>query len=792
MNPNRLKTRSDCKDQIRMRHLIRSIPLFIIAPLFILLVLAPCVDADTHAWAETAAAEPARVLMLHSYHHGFSRSDSLQAGIEKAFEESPVPATLAVEYLDADRYPGDRLFGCLSELFKTKYTRRRLPDLIISFDGNALAFLLEYRDDLFPGTPVVFCGLNADNYDPSMIADRTGYTGVVERFDPGATIDLILRLQPKVKQIVFIHDRTASGLAKRRTIESLASRYEDRVEFAYPFSSPSLSYPNAGSDAGPDSGLGDGSDNGGGVSEQELFAFLQNLESRSAVFFLGFFQDRFGKVFSKEDILPRISEASPVPVYSYAQAYLGLGILGGKLRSDEEHGRSAAAKALRLIQGAPVEAVPVSVDSADRFMFDDRQLKRFSISESRLPEGSVIVFQPASLLEQHRTAALWSLLGIASLTGVTLLLLLNTIQRRRVERELAVSEEKFHKAFHSCPVTMSITTLGKGVFLDVNSKFLELTEYAREEIIGREASELGFWTEEQRADLIRNLKKKGYVHDLEVDLRTKLGKIVPLLWYGDVASIQNQACLIATGYDLTERKQAEKQIKASLREKEMLLREIHHRVKNNLMNISTLIQLESGKTTDSKFLNMLRDLRIRITAMTMVHESLYRSDDLTKVDFGAYSKRLVGSIRESYSHFPAKIRTKVDSVHLPVEKALLCGRIVVELVTNAYKHAFPANFSRSASPRESEDDSFAPAKNMVGDASPEIEVEMREQNNSYSLIVRDNGVGLPPDSGGKPSNSLGLELVKNWTRDQLRGEMTVSEGPGAVFTISFTVPDETG
>ncbi|MFW6332401.1 MAG: response regulator [Thermodesulfobacteriota bacterium] len=301
------------------------------------LLLGGAVCFPVSASADTP--EPSRVLVLHSYHQGFSWTDALQRGFEETFEAAPMEIELSVEYLDTKRHPGRLLFDHLAHVYAAKYQRWR-PDLILSCDDDALAFLFQYRNTLFPGVPVVFCGLNVEDYDPAILDDRVGYTGVVERLDLAATIDLILKMQPNATRIAFIHDRTTSGIADRQTIAALAPRYADRITFIYP-------------DNGRNPDLG--------ISEAELLSFLRNLPPDSAAYFLGFFRDRFDTPLALDTIIPRISEASPVPVYSHAEAFLGYGILGGKLLCAEIHGRSTAEKALRLLAGVINQQITTTV-----------------------------------------------------------------------------------------------------------------------------------------------------------------------------------------------------------------------------------------------------------------------------------------------------------------------------------------------------------------------------------------------------------------------------------------------
>jgi PAS domain S-box-containing protein len=369
------------------------------------------------AVAVSAPARPQHVVVIHSYHHGFPWTDAVQEGIERVLDGSDVPMELSVEYMDAKRYAGDEIAALFARLLAAKYGPRP-PDVIISCDDDSLSFLFEYRNVLFPGVPVVFCGLNVEDFDPGLLSGRSGYTGVVERLDLTSTLDLILRLQPRVRRIAFVHDRTTSGLQDRATVEAMAAEYAGRVEFVFP-------------------------DEGRGLTEDELLAWLETLPPDSAVYFLGFFRDRLDESFPSAHIIPEICEASPVPVYAAAEAYMGSGILGGKLLSGSVHGASTASKALRILRGTDVERVPVSVESSNRYVFDYRQLKRFGIPESALPRGSTIINTPASFLRRHSTAIAWGITGLLALISVTVFLAVNTLRRQRAERELRESEARY-------------------------------------------------------------------------------------------------------------------------------------------------------------------------------------------------------------------------------------------------------------------------------------------------------------------------------------------------------------
>jgi two-component sensor histidine kinase len=217
-----------------------------------------------------------------------------------------------------------------------------------------------------------------------------------------------------------------------------------------------------------------------------------------------------------------------------------------------------------------------------------------------------------------------------------------------------------------------------------------------------------------------------------------------------------------------ERKAAEQKLKTSLREKEVLLREIHHRVKNNLQIISSLLNLQSRYIEDEPALDMFRESRNRVRSMALVHEKLYRSQDLSEVDFGAYIESLSCHLFMSYSMDSTKIDLDLDvkDVYLDINTSIPCGLIINELVSNSLKHAFP------------------------GREKGKIHVGVSLDNGGkIQLVVRDDGVGLPEDLDVKQSETLGLQLVTMLV-EQLQGQMNIENKNGTTFEIIFKKIDD--
>jgi two-component sensor histidine kinase/FixJ family two-component response regulator len=215
--------------------------------------------------------------------------------------------------------------------------------------------------------------------------------------------------------------------------------------------------------------------------------------------------------------------------------------------------------------------------------------------------------------------------------------------------------------------------------------------------------------------------------------------------------------------EIVERKRAEERVTASLREKEILLREVHHRVKNNLQIISALLDLQSDSIRDEESLSLFRESQERIKAMALVHERLYKSKDFASVDFGEYVEHLTRHLAVSYVEDPDRLSVTVDTANfsLDIEEAIPCGLIINELISNALKHAFP------------------------GGRKGEIAVSCHADGEGVITIeVRDTGVGLPSGLDLMNTETLGLQIVAMLTR-QLRGSIEVKNDNGASFMVTF-------
>jgi PAS domain S-box-containing protein len=341
------------------------------------------------------------------------------------------------------------------------------------------------------------------------------------------------------------------------------------------------------------------------------------------------------------------------------------------------------------------------------------------------------------------------------------------IEHKKDEKELYEKEKFLQILTNSIPSPVFYKD-DKGIYTGCNKAFEDFLGKHKNEIVGKTAYELS------PNDLAKIYEEK----DLELMERRGVQIYETAVEYADKSRHEvmfhkatftmpdgKLGGLIGVILDITDRKKAEEQIKASLKEKETLLQEIHHRVKNNMTVISSLLNLQM-KSTDNKLAKeALQDSQNRVQSMSMIHETLYRSDNLSDIDLKTYLLELGRNVIQNYS-FSKKVqfRVEAESIMISVKQASPVGLIVNELITNSLKYAF------------------------TNDKEGEILLELKSNNeNGVELTISDNGVGIPEGFDLKTADSLGLKLVKMLVENQLDGSVDMESNNGTKFRIKFNI-----
>ncbi|MFB6345121.1 MAG: PAS domain S-box protein [bacterium] len=327
-------------------------------------------------------------------------------------------------------------------------------------------------------------------------------------------------------------------------------------------------------------------------------------------------------------------------------------------------------------------------------------------------------------------------------------------ERRRIRRE--------REAFFDMSMDLFGIATKDGEFLEVNPAFEETLGYSSEEITDRPYIELVH--PEDREDTrkqMQDLRNGESVGSFENRYQTKHGSYRWLSWW----AIPDSDVVYAAARDVTERREYEKQLQTMLEEKEILLEEVHHRVKNNLQIISSLLTMQKRECDDQTLQRSLDESVNRVKSMAIIHENLYQTKNLNRIDFPQYLRDLADQLKELHEHSAGDINLEYDLNYssLELEKAIPCGLILSELLMNALEHAF-----------------------SDGD-SCKITIYSRKYDTEGELIVEDNGQGLTEDFKAENSSSLGFNIVESLVEYELDGSLEIENRSGTRVKITFPV-----
>lgn len=329
------------------------------------------------------------------------------------------------------------------------------------------------------------------------------------------------------------------------------------------------------------------------------------------------------------------------------------------------------------------------------------------------------------------------------------------------EKALIESEKKFRQIVETSTEGIWLLDL-KANTTYVNRQMEEMLGYGQDEMIGRPL--FAFMDEEARAEAkqLFERRKQGVAEKHDFRFLRKDGSVLWAFVSTNPLKDEHGRFKGAIGMltDISGRKLAEEEIKRSLREKEVMLKEIHHRVKNNMEVICSLLDLQAKQVADKSVHAAFMESMNRVNSMALVHEKLYRSADLAHIDFKEYLQSLVSVIANTYNMPDVNFSVDMEPVFLDVNIGIPCGLIVNELVSNCFKHAFPDRRKGA------------------------IRLGINGGGDAYALLVADNGIGLPEGMDFRNTTSLGLQLVNVLVR-QMRGTIELSRKQGTAFTIIF-------
>lgn len=689
------------------------------------------------------------ILILHSYHKGLEWTDSEDNGILSVLKSRLPDIDVHTEYMDTKRISDDAYYSGFFRLLKRKYASIAFHVVLVT-DDDAFNFYLKYHQVLFPGVPAVFCGVNYFK-DSDRAGRKDLITGVVEAFDIPNTLRTALRLHPDTSRVWVINDRTTTGLANKRKLEEVMPEFKGKVGFVFleDFDMP------------------------------EVLDEVRQLSKGDIILLMTFNRDRSGNVYDYNQSIALISKEARVPIYGVWDFYLGKGIVGGMLTSGGDQGRTAAEIALRILNGEKVRNLSVVKESPNRYMFDYLQLKRFHVKPSDLPKESILIHLPDSFYARYKKFILFSAAIIAALSLIIVILLVNISLRKRYEKALRESEEKYRDLYDTAP-DMYHSINSQGIIIDCNTTEAAMLGYTKEEIIGRPVADFLTWDsqkiyEKEFSTLTEHRALFGlereFVRKDRSTFTASLNVFIELDAQGRLARTKT------IGRDITEQKRVEEALRnsqeelrslsahiQSAREEERghIAREIHDELGQVLSKLKLdLAWLKKRFSDDQKPLREKTDIMSGLVDSTI--RTVQRISSALRPGVLDYLG-LAAAIEWQAQEF--RDQTGIDfSVAVPPDMtvpdqdvATAVFRIFQETLTNVIRHA----------------------------QATQVEVRLEKDDAAVRLEVRDNGKGIPDEKMASHA-SFGLIGMKERARF-LGGTMTIESFPEKGTTIILNIP----
>jgi two-component system cell cycle sensor histidine kinase/response regulator CckA len=707
------------------------------------------------------------VLYLNSYHNGYHWSDGLLQGVRSVLNSSRYKVNLQIEYMDAKKFDYRAISGNLYSLYKEKFAGEKF-DIIIVSDNDALNFINLYRDELFPGVPVVFCGIN-DLKDSEISAGNI--TGVVELFDLDATLEVAQTLHPERNQLIILIDNSTAGMAIQRQVEKMTASSPFNLDIEFWIQ----------------------------LSLEEAQRRVRKLPDNAFLFIAPYYQTINGHFYTSEEVSEAIYKHSSVPIYTAWEFMVGYGPVGGKVLSGVDQGRVAGEMAKRILAGEKADDIPIVNEPGGIFLFDHKVMNKLGINQMLLPKNRTIINAPEAIYSLSKPL-FWTIMISFILLLLALVSMLGAMFERRKAELQIIDQLAFQETLmDTIPQLVSWKDV-EGRYLGANRAFIDFFGIgAPRQVEGKRTSEIigdpdyGRWSaaidsavltsgrayRKQKRQVTSQDGREGWLEVNKVPLAGQGGRLLGVL---------------STAENITKEQNLEKQLLQSQKMEAIgtLAGGISHDFNNILTSIINSTELAMGDLTPGS--QTETDLKRVLTAARrgsrVVQQILSFSRPSTE---GFISTDLAKVVQEVVqlmeASTPANIRVccKIPEqqsffVHADPTQMHQC---ILNLTTNTY-HAL----------RDKGGTMTITLSRTTGSSTEQRLSE--EQEGTVILSVADDGPGIPADIVDKifdpffstkskvEGTGLGLAVVHGIVQSH-QGSIRIvtEEGLGTLFEISL-------
>lgn len=739
---------------------------------------------------ECAAAQRSNILILNSYHVGYRWSDDTYRGILDTLQPQLDSVALHVEYLDMKRHYSELRYDQLATALHTKYAEVPI-DLVISTDDAAFIFLSRYRDELFPGVPVFFCGTNY--LERETLANLPLFFGITEEADIEATLLSILDLLPDTEQVFVINDTTVTGRNVDRQIRQAIDKLSHSLSFTV----------------------------WDDISMPDIITRVSELPENSVIFYTFFFRDNSGQNFEYDQSIGLIHRQSPVPVFGAWDFNLGLGIVGGMLTSGYQQGAAAARLALTRIDGADFDRIPRLSSSPNRFMFDYTQLDRWQISMADLPHDAIIINRPETFFEKHRKVLTISGMFICILLVVIVILTLNISLRKRAEQELRQSESNFRGIFNNAREGLYQST-AEGCFIRVNPALASMLKCESPEEVLTHYTNINnqlYGCPQEKETPFAEEKHEGWVKR-EHQIICRDGSKIDVIESMHAVVDERGRFLYFEGsfIDMTDYKKTQELVAQT--DKMLSLggvsAGIAHEIRSPLSSIVLGMQVVRGRLEENQPDNLETAQNLG-TSITSIHEYLEQREILKLLrdindsairagviidDMLSFGKKSIGD----FSHHPLA-DIVISAVSLARKDQNLiheCNFRMVKIIED-FSNQTPDVYCSASKIQQVCFNILKNGAEAMADnngIAPEFHLRIRPKGNMVLLEIEDNGPGMDKElqsrifepfyttKGRAKGTGLGLSVSYFIIKENHRGDLLVSSEPGKGTTFSILLPTE--